>query len=72
MVDKRTKKIMAAGLLVLFVLSLTVSAASTAKVVSLPALQQAAKLDPARAQGGTTPGAVDSVKIVETSLVKAG
>ncbi|RXA20962.1 hypothetical protein EQO05_04430 [Methanosarcina sp. MSH10X1] len=72
MVDKRTKKIMAAGLLVLFVLSLTVSAASAAEVVSLSALQQAAKLDPARAQGGTTPGAADDVKIVEVALAEEG
>ena len=45
---------------------------SPSKSVSLSYLQVAAKTDPARPQGGTTPEAVDSVKIVESALVKAG
>ena len=59
-------------LLVLFVVSLTASTASASKSVSLSLLQQAAKADPGRSQGGTTLGAADSVKIVEAALVKAG
>lgn len=72
MFNMKTKNILVVVLLVFFVVSLTVSAASASKVVSLPALQEAAKLDPARAQGGTTPEAVDSVKIVEAALAEEG
>jgi PKD repeat protein len=75
MFDKKLKNILAVLLLVLFVVSLTasaVNASSTSKSVSLYYLQLAATSDPARPQGGTTPGAVDSVKIVEAALVKAG
>lgn len=75
MFDKKLKNILAVLLLVLFVVSLTasaVSASSTSKSVSLYYLQLAATSDPARPQGGTTPGAVGSVKIVEAALVKAG
>ena len=74
MFDKKLKNILAVLLLVLFVVSLTasaVNASSTSKSVSLYYLQLAATSDPARPQGGTTPGAVDSVKIVEAALVKA-
>lgn len=66
------RKTLTVLLLVLFVVSLTASAASAAKVVSLPALQKAAVNDPYGPQGATTPGAVESVKIVEAALVKAG
>lgn len=75
MFDKKLKNILTVLLLVLFVVSLTasaVNASSTSKSVSLYYLQLAATSDPARPQGGTTPGAVDSVKIVEAALVKAG
>ncbi|MGI5991156.1 MAG: hypothetical protein ACOX7Y_02555, partial [Methanosarcina sp.] len=58
--------------MIFFVASLTASAASAGKVVSLPALQKAAANDPYGPQGATTPGAVDSVKIVEAALVEAG
>ena len=69
---KKLINILTVLLLVLFVVSLTSSAASAAKVVSLPAIQKAAANDPYGPQGATTPGAVDSVKIVEAALVKAG
>lgn len=71
MFNKKLKNILAVLLLVLFVVSLTASAASAGKVVSLSALQRAAANDPYGPQGATTPGAVDSVKIVEAALVKA-
>lgn len=45
---------------------------SASKSVSLSYLQLAATSDPARPQGETTPGAVDSVKIVEAALAEAG
>lgn len=38
--------------------------------VSLSALRRAARSDPGRPQGGTTPGAADDVKIVEAALDK--
>jgi len=41
-------------------------------VVDLSQLQAAARLDPARPQGGTTAGSADDVRIVEAALVKAG
>lgn len=44
----------------------------TARVVSLGALQKAARLDPGRPQGGTTAGAVESVRIVESALKSLG
>jgi GH24 family phage-related lysozyme (muramidase) len=72
MLDKKLKNTLAVVLLVLFIVSLTVSAASASKSVSLSLLQQAAKADPGRPQGGTTPGATDSVKIVEAALAEEG
>jgi hypothetical protein len=42
----------------------------TPKIVSLTALINAARHDPDRPQGGTTPGAVDDVKIVEMALAE--
>ncbi|AKB53996.1 cell surface protein [Methanosarcina barkeri MS] len=45
---------------------------SASKIVSLSYLQVAAETDPARSQGKTTPGATDSVKIVEAALVEEG
>jgi len=41
-------------------------------VVDLSQLRAAALRDPARPQGGTTPGSVDDVKIVEAALVREG
>jgi len=72
MLDKKLKNTLAVVLLVLFIVSLTVSAASASKSVSLSLLQQAAKADPGRPQGGTTPEAIDSVNTVEAALVQAG
>lgn len=43
----------------------------SAHQVSLAALVKAAKADPKRKQGGTTPGAADDVRLVEAALVKA-
>ncbi|AKB52034.1 hypothetical protein MSBRW_2781 [Methanosarcina barkeri str. Wiesmoor] len=45
---------------------------SASTSVSLSYLQVAAESDPARSQGKTTPGATDSVKIVEAALVEEG
>ncbi len=69
---KQVKKTVVILLLVLFVVSFTASTASASKSVSLSLLQQAAKSDPGRPQGGTTLGAADSVKIVEAALNKEG
>lgn len=40
--------------------------------VSLAAVQKAARLDPPRPQGGTTPGSADDVRVVEAALRKVG
>lgn len=45
---------------------------SVLKVVDLSQLISAAKQDPGRKQGGTTPGAADDVKIVEAALKSEG
>lgn len=42
------------------------------KEVSLSAVRRAAKADPDREQGGTTPGSVEHVEIVETALHSEG
>lgn len=41
-------------------------------IVSLAAVRAAAKCDPARPQGGTTPGSEDDVRLVEAALAKLG
>lgn len=45
---------------------------SVVSMASLAEIIKAAKNDPDRKQGGTTPGAVDDVKVVENALQRAG
>jgi len=76
---KQVKKTMAILLLFLFVVSWTATSVSAdGNIISikeaalLPDLQKAARSDPARPQGGMTPGATHSVYLVERALVKEG